>query len=504
MPKHLPESYRFSLLKRIGFLYLLVLLLALEVLSISALAQEQSHRHIIRERQVSSGYFEDVDVSSPFYLPFVGGPKEGKRYINTPPRSGTFRRWRTFLADSHYGIKILKLQKCVDCHPQQSRDNHTVRAKISCFQCHGGEPIAGINHYFSPMNITRRHSYVCAKCHEGANNSYATYVVHSPNPADAATHGSFPMLFYAFWIIAAIAVGTFAVFLPHTLLWGWRDLLTTATHHDKRRIKRFSLTQRLFHFLLMLSFLTQAATGFSRMFIETPWGRFLASLFGGYQWSLAIHKWMGIFMLALFCLHLIYILRKIEWRRFPRSLQDPESLLPRWSDVRQALQHLGWFLGKSPHPRFDRWGYWEKFDYWAVFWGMVILGVTGLVMAYSLTLTRIVPGWTLNVAFWIHRVEAILAIAHVFIIHFFIAHVRRHSFPMDVAMFEGSVGLDAARREKPAWIERLEQNGELEAILVPQTNLKFRLLYYLIGFSAVGFGLFLLIGGLVNSPHITW
>ena len=135
-----------------------------------------------------------------------------------------------------------------------------------------------INHYFSPMNVTRRHSYVCAKCHEGANNSYATYVVHSPNPVDAATHESFPML-YAFWIIAAVAVGTFAIFLPHTLLWGWRDLLTTATHHDKRRrIKRFSLTQRLFHFLLMLSFLIQAATGFSRMFIETQWGRFLASL----------------------------------------------------------------------------------------------------------------------------------------------------------------------------------------------------------------------------------
>jgi cytochrome b subunit of formate dehydrogenase len=209
-------------------------------------------------------------------------------------------------------------------------------------------------------------------------------------------------------------------------------------------------------------------------------------------------------MLALFCLHLVYILGRIEWRRFPRSLQGPESLLPRWSDVRQALQHLRWFLGKSPHPRFDRWGYWEKFDYWAVFWGMVILGGTGLVMAYSLTSTHILPGWTLNVAFWIHRVEAILAIAHVFIIHFFIAHIRRHSFPMDRAMFEGTVSLDAARQEKPAWIERLEQTGELKTVLVPETNLKLRLLYHLIGFSAVGFGLFLLIGGLVNSPSITW
>ncbi len=137
MPNHLPSIHRFSLLKKIGLLHLLVLPLALEFLSNPALGQEQPRQRLIRERQVSSGYFEDVDVSSPFYVPLVGGPKAGRRYINIPPRSGTYRLWRTFLADSHYGIRILKLQKCQDCHPQQSRDNHTVRAKITCFQCHG-------------------------------------------------------------------------------------------------------------------------------------------------------------------------------------------------------------------------------------------------------------------------------------------------------------------------------------------------------------------------------
>ena len=273
---------------------------------------------------------------------------------------------------------------------------------------------------------------------------------------------------------------------------------------DGRRIRRFSIFQRLFHFLLMLSFLTQAATGLSRMYIETQWGRSLAAFFGGYQWALTIHKWVGIFMLVLFGVHLFYVLSKIEWRRLPGSLIGPDTLLPRWSDARQAIQHVGWFFGRSTPPQFDRWGYWEKFDYWAVFWGMAILGGTGLILAYSLVSTRILPGWTLNVAFWIHRIEALLAIAHVVIIHFFIAHLRRHSFPMDRAMFEGTVSLDAARQEKPAWIARLEQNGELEAVLAPKSNRKLRLLYYLIGFTAVGVGLFLLIGGLVHSPYITW
>ncbi|CAB1058943.1 Putative cytochrome C [Olavius sp. associated proteobacterium Delta 1] len=498
------ENFRLFFLQRVGLLSGFVLLLALNALPPFALAQNNNRLRLFRERQISSGYFNEVDVSSPFYLPLVGEPKAGRRYINLPPRSGTFRRWRTFLADSHYGIKILKLQKCQDCHPRQSRDYHTVRARITCFQCHGDEPIAGINHFYSSMNSTRRHSYVCAKCHEGANNSYASYVVHAPNPAAAATRGSFPMLFFAFWIMVAVAAGTFAVFLPHTLIWGYRDLMTSHMQGDGRRIKRFSLAQRLFHFLLMLSFLTQAATGLSRMYIETQWGRSLASIFGGYQWALTIHKWVGIFMLILFGVHLLYIFNKIEWRRLPRSLKSPDSLLPQWSDVRLALQHVGWFFGRSTPPQFDRWGYWEKFDYWAVFWGMAILGGTGLILAYSLYSTRFIPGWTLNVAFWIHRLEALLAIGHVFIIHFFIAHIRRHSFPMDRAMFEGTVSLDAARQEKPAWIARLEQNGELEAVLAPKPNRKLRFLYYLIGFAAVGVGLFLLIGGLVQSRHITW
>ena len=101
---------------------------------------------------------------------------------------------------------------------------HTVRANLTCRQCHGGEPIASIEHYFSPMNPIRRHAYVCAKCHEGASASYASYVIHAPNPSLAGTQKNFPVLFYAFWFMIAIAVGTFVVFLPHTILWGIREM----------------------------------------------------------------------------------------------------------------------------------------------------------------------------------------------------------------------------------------------------------------------------------------
>jgi hypothetical protein len=345
----------------------------------------------------------------------------------------------------------------------------------------------------------------------------------------------------------------------------------------------------------MLAFLTQAATGLGRMYIETSWGKGVAWIFGGYDSCLMVHKYIGIFMICWFGLHLIYLLfiiyrivkslitqrekdyppilypSEISKRypllirlvagmirlplraifygfQLPKKFYGPDSLLPRLEDLGQALQHVTWMLrvdkllrfdrwGYSKKlddmlkkitrlpplnrldslkglnsivsviarpPRFDRWGYWEKFDFWAVFWGIPLLGVTGLIMAYPLVSTRFIPGWSLNVVFWIHRMEAILAICHVFIIHFFIGHLRRHNFPMDQAMFEGSVDLEAVRREKPAWIERLEQSGTLESQRVAKASARRRALFYAFGYAALGFGLFLLIGGLLNSTSITW
>jgi cytochrome b subunit of formate dehydrogenase len=272
----------------------------------------------------------------------------------------------------------------------------------------------------------------------------------------------------------------------------------------KARVKRFSLAQRLFHLVLMLTFLVQAATGLARMYHETGWGQTLGNLFGGFQASLNVHIAVGIFMISAFVVHVVYVFFKIDWRQFPSSLFGPDSLLPGKGDAKQFAQHVRWILGSSNHPPVDRWGYWEKFDYWAVFWGMVILGGTGLLLAYPLASSSFIPGWGLNVAFWIHRIEAILAMAHIFIIHFFIAHLRRSNFPMDRAMFEGSADLDTARHERPAWIARLSETGRLDTMIVGEAAPYRRAISIVFGLAAVAFGLFLLVGGLMYATAITW
>ena len=211
---------------RIALLWVATSILAvLLLLPESASAQEETASAIrrYRQRELSTGYYEQYEVKPRRMVPLVGVPGVTRGVF--PYSSGTDRvRIRTRLADSHQGIKFYKNLRCEYCHIRETMDRHTVRANLTCRQCHGGEPIASIQHYYSPLNPIRKHAYVCAKCHEGASVSYASYVVHPPNPAMTSTKKTFPVLFYAFWVMVIIAAATFVVFLPHTIVWGFREL----------------------------------------------------------------------------------------------------------------------------------------------------------------------------------------------------------------------------------------------------------------------------------------
>jgi len=269
------------------------------------------------------------------------------------------------------------------------------------------------------------------------------------------------------------------------------------------RIRRFSPLQRLFHLFLMLTFLTQASTGLARMFIETRWGKNLAGFFRRLR-DLPHHPRVRRY------LHALRLCAPCGLCPLENKLAgvSPEPVRPRLVDAPvQGSQRIPppcrLVLERHPRPEFDRWGYWEKFDYWAVFWGFPFSdhrSASGL----SLSASQIMPGWMLNIAFWIHRIEAILAMCHVFIIHFFIGHLRPHSFPMDQAMFAGSVDVDDARHERPIWIARLERAGTLQSALVSKPSAAGRAVFYVFGYLAMATGVFLLIGGLVNAPFITW
>lgn len=268
------------------------------------------------------------------------------------------------------------------------------------------------------------------------------------------------------------------------------------------RIKRFNRLERLLHLGLMLSFLIQSATGLSRMFITTSWGKSLSDLFGGYEAAFRVHQTVGILMIIGFLLNLLYLFSRIDWTNFGHSIWGPDSLVPNLEDARHLGQRIRWFFGGAEPPRLNRWAYWEKFDYWAVFWGLPLLAVTGLMLMYPIETSRIMPGWSLNIAVLLHQAEAILAMLYIFIVHFYVGHLRPSAFPMNEAMFAGSVPIDDLREEKPAWVERLQQQPGLQQVQAQSPSSLYRVVYTAFGYMAVLFGVYLLINGIIYSQYI--
>ena len=123
-------------------------------------------------------------------------------------------------------------------------------------------------------------------------------------------------------------------------------------------------------------------------------------------------------------------------------------------------------MGAGPRPRYGRWTYWEKFDYFAVFWGIFVIGSTGLMLWFPVFFTRLLPGWLINVATIIHSDEALLATGFIFTVHFFNTHLRPEKFPMDIVVFTGRMPLVEFKRDKPAEYEALVASGQLEENLV--------------------------------------
>jgi cytochrome b subunit of formate dehydrogenase len=141
-------------------------------------------------------------------------------------------------------------------------------------------------------------------------------------------------------------------------------------------------------------------------------------------------------------------------------------MVPNLKDIKDFIQQIKWFLWRGPKPKFDRYAYWDKVDYWAVFWGMAIIGLSGYAMWFAPFFARIIPGSWLNIALLIHGEEAILAVGFIFTIHFFNTHLRPDNFPMDMVIFNGRQSEEELEHRHPEEYKRLVESGELEKLRV--------------------------------------
>ncbi len=383
---------------------------------------------------------------------------------------------------------------CGQCHQKQLRGyRDTFHGKAialgrqdvaACYDCHGHHDIVETHDPASYISDERRVE-TCRKCHEDANANFANYIVH----ADHNDKGAYPQLYYVFWGMTWLLIGTFVFFALHTLLWLYRSMALymsdsrewraekTQVREDTEEFTRFAPLDRFLHGLIIISFLLLVTTGMPLKFYYTGWAQVLLDAMGGQAVAAVLHRLGAIITIFYFTVHVASVIwslvkgrgrfmntetGKLDAKRIRAAFFGPDSPMPGIQDFKDIVAHNKWFFGKGPKPQFDRWTYWEKFDYMAVFWGVAMIGASGLIMWFPEFFTKVLPGWAINVALIIHSDEALLAAGFIFTFHFFNVHFRPDKFPMDKVMFSGRLSKSELLSERRRLYDRWVAEGTLE------------------------------------------
>jgi cytochrome b subunit of formate dehydrogenase len=391
-----------------------------------------------------------------------------------------------------------------------------------CFDCHGSHDIAKISDPTSKMHLDNRLE-TCQECHSGKKKiplATAGFVSFSPH-GTSDDLSKYPQIWVANKIMIQLLLGTFGFFWLHTLLWFYREFKERQQRKSQPHVKleglpeipakfqgkhfqRFSRIWRIAHLTFALSLMTLTLTGIPLFYPQSPWSQPLMTLLNGPQTAGLIHRVAAVIFAGVFFWHLVYMVVRVgrDWQNF--KFFGPNSMVPGLQDLKGIIAMFKWFFGRAPRPIFDRWTYWEKFDYWAPFWGVTIIGASGITMWFPHIVAKFLPGWVFNVAAIFHSEEAFLAVVFLFTVHFFNNHFRPDKFPLDRVMFTGTVTLEELRHEHPLQYQRLLEAGELEQHLVEAPSSAFVGASTVLGFILIVAGLTLLtlVGiGFFTSAH---
>lgn len=406
-------------------------------------------------------------------------------------------------------------KNCGDCHKKEIASYMSTthgqlawlgKDKVArCVDCHAGHKTHKKDDPASMINKTNRLK-TCQECHKDANEVILLYRPHG----NTSEFDKYPYMYITGKLMIAIVIIVLLFFYSHSMLWFYREYKSRVVKwytdksrsipyrvkpdkkHSDQHIQRFKWYWRANHWVLALSVMVLTLTGMSVLYADTEWSMSVTQALGGPAVFGLIHRLVGLlFLVSIFGHAMVVINKLVERKSF--DWFGPDSLLPRMKDWHDMKAQINWFFGKGEQPKFDRWTYWEKFDYWAVYWGAIIIGTSGIILWASPTLMNHLPGWAFNVASIAHGVEAFLAVTTLFVVHFFNNHFRPAKFPLDTVMFSGSWDLEEFKEERPLEYERLVQSGELEKRLVKPPSRKANILYHIFGFTLLTIGILLLI-----------
>ncbi|HKQ47211.1 MAG TPA: cytochrome b/b6 domain-containing protein [Phycisphaerae bacterium] len=348
---------------------------------------------------------------------------------------------------------------CLSCHVRAGQNAHQMLAP---------------DHPDSAVNAAHiANSCRSTLCHPGSDPKIAETAVHLDLPTAQGT------LEYALALtFVVLTVLTFGPSCLLVLLDLFQVVVGRAVHGEarlhylarrvlldprgKQRLTRLSVSQRVQHWVLTLLFVTLVLTGFPMKFADQAWAGIVVRFFGGLGVARVIHHWSGIALVVGFMAHLFVALASFV--RSAKEFGGPNGgadykrawlSLPMWispDDVRKTFQLLGYMLFlRKDRPNFGRFSPAEKFEYLGVFWGTMLLGITGLLLWGEQISSHFLSGRAFNLATIAHTYEAFLAVIHVGILHIYNVIFAPKVFPLSTATLDGRTPM----------AKLVEEHGEL-------------------------------------------
>jgi cytochrome b subunit of formate dehydrogenase len=221
-----------------------------------------------------------------------------------------------------------------------------------------------------------------------------------------------------------------------------------------RYITRFSPWQRFQHWAVLVLFALLCITGLSQRYLDVAGPAWGLTLMGGVDGARWIHRVSGLAFTALLLAHFA-----VEFAALLRG-RGSLSMVPHRRDFTDAVQTLRYYMGlRDRPPRFDRYDYKQKFEYWGMALGSVVVVATGLVLLYPVAVTQWLPGSVVPVALVAHGYEGVLAFLTIITWHIFNACFTPDVFPMDTSIFTGRISEERMRHEHPLELERIDGAG---------------------------------------------
>jgi len=339
-------------------------------------------------------------------------------------------------------------------HGLASKYGSTVAA--NCASCHSHHKILPSSDAASTIH---RNNLVatCGRCHPGANEKFAEGKIHASISTNGQTEDTAEWVnrwvrIVYLWMIGIVVGGM----LTHNGLL-FTKKIRERMRAAKRTVSRMNRSQRWQHAILAVSFVLLAITGFA---LKSP-DSWLAAVLGSSEplrrW---LHRGAGAVLLAVGVYHLVYAVFSREGRRLV------SDFLPVKKDWADAVGTIFWSLGwRKEKPVSGRFGYAEKMEYWAVVWGTILMGVTGLAVWFKLEVTQWLPRWVVDVALTIHYFEAILACLAIVVWHLYHVMFDPDVYPLNTACLDGNAP------EHPQKIGQHEHPPETSALLIqPKSN----------------------------------